>query len=638
MTVPRHLHEMFLLQKRLVVMGGAKRYGGPKDDPVIFATDTLNAKTASIVPFDDWNSFDVTILGGDTFGMYVAGCARWEGTSIVVCTGGHKPRRPQLPALEITTFSLTALQDYKGASGTTIDIDIGIKSQNLSNVAHRWDHSAVILGSTYYMFGRSVGLDIQMGPGELWTLDLNTSPPIAKAITPVGTQPWPLGRAYCCMVRLNRTSFFLFGGKGLYNATYYYQEDSWIYTEGSGWTFALRVGTHPTPRNGAACTFFQGKLWAFGGENDVRSFNDMWSFDPTTLLWKQETADSTRLEDGQPRAVHFCKWSGPGLEPTFDLSSDSSLYFFNVQSGQWVPSKAQLQNIEGGGGPPQPPPPPTSSGLSGGVIGGIAAAGIVFMAGLVLLLLRRLRNSSQQSDPDIDVISVGKTPVATSPSNSPFRPDSTATLNIDPQTPTRDSGILGHNPYSQVPSHTPISQQAMYNSIPVRTYSMGIGPAEEDTRNSTSQHDNAYRPEFIKDTPTGLPPFAKEFTFVPPTRTQDRIIVNMFDTDFPPPSYNTLPTSVTVVGSSSSSALPAHPKTNNPDIPDTKCSHGDKVGIPHVGTILFQPQELVSGDEITISPGDIVQVREVYTEGWAQGVNETTHTAGFFPYNCVRLA
>ncbi|KAI9095973.1 hypothetical protein DFS34DRAFT_661976 [Phlyctochytrium arcticum] len=570
MTIPRHDHEMFLLNNRLVVMGGAKYEGGAESVPVHLTDDTLCAQNRQC---------------DELATKYLDACARWEGTPIVVCAGGLKPGRSSSSVLEVTTFSLAALQDWTGGTGT---IDIGIKAQN-SNTINSWFLCAVILG--------------------------------------MATEPWPpYDRYWPCMVRINNTSFFIFGGRSNFNRTVYQHDDSWIYTAGSGWTAVPRPGTYPPPRHSAACTFFQGKVWAFGGQSETRAFNDIWSFDPNTKLWNQEVADSTRFDDGQPRAHHFGQMVGvgnhliisPGLEFGAGLStaSDSSLYFFNIQSGKWVSSKAQLleENI-GGGGRPVQPPPPTSSGLSGGVIGGIAAAGVMFLAGLVLLLLRWRRNSAlkcQQSDADVDVIEAGKTSTATSPSDSPLRVDSTATLNIEPHT------------------QTPVPQQKMYNDIPVQHHSMAI-----------DHHDSNLA------------------TFVPPTRTQDRVVVNIFDTD-PigdlPPSYNTLSTSAPTAGSSSSAvpAAAAHPtatrsiptspeKSSNPEIrpTDSRFSQGDKTGYPHVGIVPFRPggrQELITGDEFMISPGDVVSVMEVYADGWAQGSNDTTNATGFFPYNCVRLA
>ncbi|KAI9089653.1 hypothetical protein DFS34DRAFT_384866 [Phlyctochytrium arcticum] len=69
---------------------------------------------------------------------------------------------------------------------------------------------------------------------------------------------------------------------------------------------------------------------------------------------------------------------------------------------------------------------------------------------------------------------------------------------------------------------------------------------------------------------------------------------------------------------------------------DDKSAH---TGMPHVGQVFFRPggrQEPVSGNEIMISPDDVVYVKEMYADGWAQGWNSTTNASGSFPYSCVR--
>ncbi|KXS14921.1 hypothetical protein M427DRAFT_332152 [Gonapodya prolifera JEL478] len=47
--------------------------------------------------------------------------------------------------------------------------------------------------------------------------------------------------------------------------------------------------------------------------------------------------------------------------------------------------------------------------------------------------------------------------------------------------------------------------------------------------------------------------------------------------------------------------------------------------------------QATTDDEITLSPTQLVEVKTLYRDGWAVGVNLATQTYGFFPIDCLRL-
>jgi hypothetical protein len=55
------------------------------------------------------------------------------------------------------------------------------------------------------------------------------------------------------------------------------------------WTVATTQGTPPEPRAGHSCVLYGGEhLYIFGGGNDERIFNDLYSLDINSLTWKKE--------------------------------------------------------------------------------------------------------------------------------------------------------------------------------------------------------------------------------------------------------------------------------------------------------------------------------------------------------------
>ncbi|KAI9089655.1 hypothetical protein DFS34DRAFT_698228 [Phlyctochytrium arcticum] len=692
MGLARLSHEMFALNNKMVVMGGSKYANPPAFDNVTAAADKNYLQTASIVTYDDWASKDTTIVSGQSLTTYAAACARWD-TEGVICTGGLRPGHVAPDNLEVSAFSLSGFQAFAGIGV----VNAGINSGNIS-IPARWDHAAVILGSTYYLFGGTIvsmnGTNrvsgMKAGPGEFYAVDLNTFPLTPKSLTASGNQASPSARANFCMVPLDSSSFFVFGGSSDVGNTESYLRDSWIYKVGSGWTAVPQTESDPSARVGPTCTFLRGKVWMFGGGTALATSNDIWSFDPNTNTWKKEFESKTNPDDGQPTNRYSAKMVGVGVHliingGTLDGSSaasDAGLYFFNTNSAKWATSAAQLQNIAA-----VPDSPDGSgiggtkkSGLSGGIIGGIVAAVVLFAVGILLFFLRRRRNQGRtegkQDGGQTLVTQATNKPTSMSAleSGQQIRPESSATLGLAqrPEVSGTDFGNLSsitpagsdyrYSVASSVPSAANTSHQQMHDEISVLPHgssgsavAAGAGAIGAAHAARQSQHASGS-------------PLSNEVMAVPPTRTEQSIVVNRFEhdtlTDLPP-SYDALPSSS---GSSSSPTAaqavdsgltgPARvvPRPLNEKMglhntdsakenelkaavaSDEKSGH---TGMPHVGHVLFRPggrQEPVSGDEIMISPGDVVYVKEMYADGWAQGWNSTTNVSGFFPYNCVRSA
>ncbi|KAI9101224.1 hypothetical protein DFS34DRAFT_648108 [Phlyctochytrium arcticum] len=257
MGLARISHEMFALNNKMVVMGGSKFFTPPGFDNVT-ATDGNYLQTASIVTYDDWASKDTIIESGQSLTTFAAACARWD-TEKVICTGGLKPGHIAPDHLECFAFSLGGFQAFAGTG--VVNAEIG--SKNLIIPAR-----------------------------------CGITPLLSLAARTTCLEVSPSARSNFCMISLDSTSFFLFGGVSGDGNTESYLRDSWIYKVGSGWTAVPQTNADPSARRGLTCTFLRGKVWMFGGKALAAS-NDIWSFDPTTNTWKQEYDSKTSQDDGQ---------------------------------------------------------------------------------------------------------------------------------------------------------------------------------------------------------------------------------------------------------------------------------------------------------------------------------------------------
>ncbi|KAI9089654.1 hypothetical protein DFS34DRAFT_597948 [Phlyctochytrium arcticum] len=679
MRFARYGHEMFALNNKMVVIGGSKDPNPLKPIyPANIESDRNYLQTASFVSYDDWTSKDTTIVSGLSLNAFVAACARWDAEK-VVCTGGLRRGQAIVPndTLGVSSFSLGEFQTFAGTGVVNAGIIIG---GNIS-IPARFDHAAVILGSTYYLFGgfveTLVGSAVKaVASGELYAVDLNSPPSRAKLLAASGTQTSPSPRARVCMVSLDSTSIFLFGG-GTQTDSTPNLADSWIYNVGSGWAAVSEKNAIPSARVGPACTFLRGKVWMFGGGNTLDSRNDIWSFDPKTSTWTEEYDSKPNPDDGQPTNRYGAKIIGVGVHLIINggsnnggsPASDAGLYFFNTKTGKWATSAAQLQNITTD--PTEPPDPPVlakSGGLSGGIIGGIVAAVVLFAVGILLFFLRRGRNRRRAEDKQND----GQTLVT----QSNNKPTMSTTLESGQQGRPQSSTTLG---LAQRPEVSGTDFGNLHNEISVLSHVTSGSAVAAGAIGAAHAAHQGHHSQKVSGSPLSI-----EVMTVPPTRTEQSVVVNRFEhanlTDLPP-SYDALasasssssvahaasalisagssfssPTGAQSVDSSLASSARVIPLPLNEKMglrktdsakenePKAAVASDDKsvlAGMPYVGHVLFRPggcQEPVSGDEIMISPGDIVYVKGKYADGWAQGWNSTTNVSGFFPYSCLRSA
>jgi N-acetylneuraminic acid mutarotase len=82
------------------------------------------------------------------------------------------------------------------------------------------------------------------------------------------------------MIATGDSRVLLFGGEGLGTP---YLGDTWVWTDGKGWT--QRMVSGPSPRAGAALAALGGKIYLYGGTGSGGDLKDTWVWDDTS--WTQ---------------------------------------------------------------------------------------------------------------------------------------------------------------------------------------------------------------------------------------------------------------------------------------------------------------------------------------------------------------
>ncbi len=138
------------------------------------------------------------------------------------------------------------------------------------------------------------GTDVDESPlGDTWILD-----PLTKTWTALKVSTHPSPRQAASMVYEPTTKrMILFGGDGYYGAL----GDTWAYDPSMDTWSLLHPSVSPPARGSQAMVFdpVTGRIIMFGGVDwDLHNFSDTWAFDPATTTWTQiHTAHSPDARD-----------------------------------------------------------------------------------------------------------------------------------------------------------------------------------------------------------------------------------------------------------------------------------------------------------------------------------------------------
>jgi hypothetical protein len=84
-------------------------------------------------------------------------------------------------------------------------------------------------------------------------------------------------------------NIYFFGGT---DGEQYYSDLYILNTENMKWSIATTQGTAPEPRAGHTCVLYSGEqLLVFGGGNNEKTFNDLYSLDLSTMTWRKEASN-----------------------------------------------------------------------------------------------------------------------------------------------------------------------------------------------------------------------------------------------------------------------------------------------------------------------------------------------------------
>lgn len=386
---------------------------------------------------------------------------------------------------------------------------------------------------------------------DLSVIDLNVLPYAATNIT---TTVAPPARSGHCMTALNSTAFMIYGGILETPTTRSYYEDTWIYQSGTGWTDVSPQAGAPPRRVGAACTVVNGQTYMFGGwGNSADGFNDIWMFDPASLKWKLIVQDVETPATGQPSRRYFSKMIGAGKHLIMTggartrnaVADDARVYFFDTVNKVWVADPNTIGNIMA---------PSRDGGYN----------------------------------------KPGDTATDTTKSK----------LNVGAVV----GGVLGGVVVIAAGvALFVVGRRRRRANETAEVYRVGA-KLDEVTSEPPSTYQRASPTTSANSLPQPLVPLATEGeTFAPPPRTMDRLPITRFDGTSEPPPYEEL--------TRTSPSMPASSSTSAPESSTFAAEANDGgariQGLPHVGKLLYKPGGggTNMGDEIMVSPGDVVYVR-----------------------------
>ncbi|KAJ3022670.1 hypothetical protein HKX48_005600 [Thoreauomyces humboldtii] len=225
-----------------------------------------------------------------------------------------------------------------------------------TTVAPRSGHSSVVLGSTFYIFGGNSSTGVL---GDLQSIRFD-----GLTATRVYTNSFPVARTGHCAAALNSTAFLLVGGKG---ASGNLLGDAWLFsTVTSDWTdVSDKVGSLPLSRTGQACAKVGNDIAVYGGTgSNGQTYGDMWLVNNRTLAStnsangtsqarvrrnarRQATSGSATSNPGSRSGAQIAGLNGYAAIAGGQSASDSAVHFYDTENptSAWVPSTTNLRSL-----------------------------------------------------------------------------------------------------------------------------------------------------------------------------------------------------------------------------------------------------------------------------------------------------
>ncbi|KND02252.1 uncharacterized protein SPPG_02732 [Spizellomyces punctatus DAOM BR117] len=571
---------------------------------------------------------------------------------------------------------MSMLQDATDGTVLTMLNPNNFADQNVTAIGAmtpRWSMCGGLLGDKWYLFGGRGAATNTTYFDDFFVINLAT-----KTLESTVTAP-AVKRGSACMAPADSTSLVLYGGGGA-DGVY---DDTWIYNANTNqWrnitTDAKAKGRYPEARFAAECVFINGNLYMFGGAKIFnQATNEIWRFDVPSLSWQlvfpplNGGSSTSIVNQASPRYYPavlgigdlLVVFGGRDLEGDARASDDPNMYFFDVKQSKWVDDATAFAALKGsanqnngggggGGGDGGSSKTPIIAGVAGGAVALLLAIG-----GFVMYKRRRPAASKpvnleyavvQANKPNDVVQGSGQPPRPPSPSVPPAsqlgasaRPLSQETIVVPPLVPGQTSPAAAQDYYM---TSTPAQLYGSAAALRPENYQTPSplpanepyqpGPAQYDRPHSTAQlaSHQSYQPTPGSYEQARLPHSEHYERPVSPygDLSQRRASLDRVMTQSSPPPYSFPMTDALHTAVVRDVTLPVGPAKGDKIVPVDESE-----GLLHIGKIGFQPRAGGNSDEIAISPGDILYVKELFRDGWALGWNSTKGTSGFFPYNCV---
>ena len=147
------------------------------------------------------------------------------------------------------------------------------------------------------------------------------------------------GRKYhaMAMITINNNLFiYIFGGM---EGNDKYLNDFWLFDTKSKNCVQLKSNNSPEPRCGHTLTYYNNKLYLFGGRNKKNTFNDFWIYDIRARSWEQ-TACKNRYSPS-PRAFMTADLVNERIVfhgGMYENQIYQDFYVFDLNRNQWIPA------------------------------------------------------------------------------------------------------------------------------------------------------------------------------------------------------------------------------------------------------------------------------------------------------------
>jgi N-acetylneuraminic acid mutarotase len=145
----------------------------------------------------------------------------------------------------------------------------------------------------------------------------------------------PSARMNHTMVTIE-TKVYLFGGET--TSPHEYFNDLWEYSDATGeWSEINPSGDIPAARAYHTATYYDGKMYVFGGTTSSGTIMDIWEYDPQTNVWTEKATTSTLSDRLYHRATTDDDkiWITGGMKDA-NSQATGEIWCYDVPTNTWV--------------------------------------------------------------------------------------------------------------------------------------------------------------------------------------------------------------------------------------------------------------------------------------------------------------